>query len=146
MPSVLQAFSLSLLRFSNGSTAIDFSRMWDWASWSQPKRSNLPRCWRFSDTSRQSEIEQRTSDHRQHHRDRDNFVSRFDAGILLVRCNFFAFGSIPSGSAQTPRREPRATGNPIISNSTTRRTAQFGISKKGKTCVAIWMSNHATTA
>ena len=37
-------------------------------------------------------------------------------------------------------------GNPSASNSTTSRTAQFGISKNGKTCVAIWMSSHATTA
>ena len=37
----------------------------------------------------------------------------------------------------SPRSEITATGKSIMSRSTTSRTAQFGISKNGKTCVAI---------
>ena len=38
-----------------------------------------------------------------------------------------------------------AIGNPMMSTNTTRRTAQFGISKNGKIWLAICMSSHATT-
>ena len=38
-----------------------------------------------------------------------------------------------------------AIGNPAASAMTTKRTAKFGISKNGKTCVVSWMRNHATT-
>ena len=36
-------------------------------------------------------------------------------------------------------------GNPIASTMTKKRTAEFGISKNGKTCVVSWVRNHATT-
>ena len=39
-----------------------------------------------------------------------------------------------------------ATGNPITSSNTTRRTAQFGISKNGKIWLATCISSQATTA
>ena len=36
-------------------------------------------------------------------------------------------------------------GNPTASATTTKRTAEFGISKNGKTCVVSCVRNHATT-
>ena len=47
---------------------------------------------------------------------------------------------------ERPCEEPSAIRNPITMINTIRRAPQFGISKNGKTCVAIWMSSQATTA
>ena len=44
---------------------------------------------------------------------------------------------IPSGVISNAQEKTSATGRPAIDSRTTRRTAQFGISKNGKTCVAI---------
>ena len=40
----------------------------------------------------------------------------------------------------------RAMGKPITMSIITSRIAQFGISRNGKTCVAICISSHVTTA
>jgi hypothetical protein len=53
---------------------------------------------------------------------------------------------IPSGVISNAHDRISATGKPRMSSSTTSRTAQFGISKNGKTWVATWMSSHETTA
>src|SRR4029077_6864981 len=44
---------------------------------------------------------------------------------------------IPSGVSSKAQDKIKATGKPKMSSKTTSRTAQFGISKNGKTCVAI---------
>ncbi len=44
---------------------------------------------------------------------------------------------IPSGVISNAHDKTSATGNPRASSKTTRRMAQFGTSKNGKTCVAI---------
>src|SRR6266516_4783305 len=44
--------------------------------------------------------------------------------------------TIPSGVISNAHEKTSATGKPAISTNTTSRTAQFGISKNGKTCVA----------
>jgi len=43
---------------------------------------------------------------------------------------------IPSGVISNAHDKISATGKPRTSNKTTRRTAQLGMSKNGKTCVA----------
>jgi len=53
---------------------------------------------------------------------------------------------IPSGVSSNAHARINAIGKPITSKSTTRRTAQFGISKKGKIWLATCISNQATTA
>src|SRR4029453_4629685 len=53
---------------------------------------------------------------------------------------------IPSGVISKAHDRISATGKPKISSKTTSRIAQFGISKNGKTWVAIWISNHETIA
>jgi hypothetical protein len=40
----------------------------------------------------------------------------------------------------------KAIGNPITIANTINRTAQLGISKNGKTCVATWTNSQPTTA
>ncbi len=52
----------------------------------------------------------------------------------------------PSGVSSNAHAITSAIGNPITIASTTRRTAQFGISKNGKTCVATCTSSHPTIA
>src|SRR6185312_11072610 len=52
----------------------------------------------------------------------------------------------PSGVISYTHASTTATGNPIANTTTTRRTLQFGILKKGKTWVAICTSNQAAMA
>ena len=73
---------------------------------------------------------------------------------LVFVANFYigAFGKVKLGvkkdrvEIEAIQDKVKATGKPRIRSSTTSRTAQFGISKNGKSCVAIWISSHATTA
>ena len=51
----------------------------------------------------------------------------------------------PSGVHSKIHATIMATGKPSRSEITTNRTAQFGMSKNGKTCVAIWIKSQATT-
>ena len=62
----------------------------------------------------------------------------FSGAISSVRCS-------PSGVSSYAQASTSATGNPNVRTTTTNRAPQFGISKIGKTCVAIWMSNQLTT-
>jgi hypothetical protein len=58
-----------------------------------------------------------------------------------------SFGALnPSGVSSNAQAITSAIGKPIAMTSTTRRTAWFGISKNGKTCVATWTSSQPTTA
>ena len=66
-----------------------------------------------------------------------------DGRIGLIDFGMVGFNS---GVISNAHDKISATGKPRIKSSTTRRTAQFGISKKGKTCVAIWMRSQPTTA
>ena len=59
-------------------------------------------------------------------------------GISSVRMN-------PSGVHSKTQATIMATGKPSRRMTMTSRTAQFGMPKKGKTCVTIWMRSQATT-
>src|SRR5437764_14818165 len=52
---------------------------------------------------------------------------------------------IPSGVISKAQDRISATGKPRMSSKTTSRTLQWGISKNGKTWVAIWIRSQATT-
>jgi len=51
----------------------------------------------------------------------------------------------PAGVSSKAHASTTAMGNPITIASTINRTAQFGISKNGKTCVATWVKSQPTT-
>jgi hypothetical protein len=53
---------------------------------------------------------------------------------------------IPSGVSSKAQASSSATGKPSARRTTTNRTAQVGISKNGKVCVAIWISSQLRTA
>ena len=94
---------------------------------------------------RAQELEDKQTSRKHGQRDRD---ANFPPGLVrdgLVGLDIFS-RLIPSGVISNAHDRISATGKPRISSSTTSRTAQFGISKKGKTCVATWISSHATTA
>jgi hypothetical protein len=52
----------------------------------------------------------------------------------------------PSGVISYTHASTTAIGNPIANTTTTRRTLQFGMLKKGKTWVATWTRSHVATA
>ncbi len=51
----------------------------------------------------------------------------------------------PSGVHSKIHATTMATGKPSRRTTMIKRTAQFGMLKKGKTCVAIWIKSQATT-
>ena len=61
-----------------------------------------------------------------------------EAGTSLVRLR-------PSGVHSKIHATIIASGKPSRSTTMTNRTAQFGMSKNGKTWVAIWIRSQATT-
>src|SRR5205807_9454443 len=52
---------------------------------------------------------------------------------------------IPSGVISNAHAQTTAMGKPTMVSRTTSLTIQLGMLKNGKTCVATWMNNQATT-
>src|SRR5207245_4035176 len=125
------AFSGLPLKFSNGSTAIDLP-----GTSTNPLRLLVAVC--CPRKNKLTEIAPATMTIQIHARPRD-CADRTSISGDSVRL-------IPSGVSSNAQARLNATGNPIPSSNTTRRTAQLGISKNGKTCVATCINSQATTA
>jgi hypothetical protein len=71
--------------------------------------------------------------------------------LRVLHRGMYSFGRIsssrlrPSGVISKAQAIVKAIGKPRIVVNTISLTIQFGISKNGKTCVAIWTKSHAAT-